>query len=257
MTALGAATPRHCNGTVRKRNRVPMAGGAGNIAYLGALLEFASDGYAEPATGASGRQFAGIKIPQDDQQPNVNNVSGSDGDLYANVAEDGIWRFAKSGSITQANIGHEVCAVDDNTVALNLWTLTTNLTGATNNDLVFTAKSPYQGAKGREITIEYRDPGGTSATLTIEVVGSSIIVHLGRTSSAIDTTGDLLKAAIAAHALANAIVSVDDKASNDGSGLVAAMAATALSGGCTVGTVDAIVGSEVDVNIEGWARRAA
>lgn len=257
MTALAQSAQRHCKGTVGERNTVLLAGGAGNKFYLGAILELASDGYAEPATGAAGRLFAGIKIPQDDRQPDVDNTAGADGDLSANVAEDGIWRFAKSGSPTIANIGHEVCAVDDNTVALNLWTLTTNLTGATNNDLLFTAKSPYQGAKGRLITIEYRDPGGTTATAGIEVTGSAIIINLGRASSAVNTTAADVAALIAGHALAAALVTVANKASNDGTGLVAAMAAAPLSGGCSIGVIDAIVGSELDINIDGFARRAA
>lgn len=110
--------------------------------------------------------------------------------------------------------------------------LSTALTGA-NNDIDFTAV-PY-GAKGNNISIVYVDPGGATATLGVVVTGSDdegwlITVNLGRAASAIDTTADLLKAALDT-ADVSALVTYADKAANDGSGLVTAMAETALAGG--------------------------
>ena len=110
--------------------------------------------------------------------------------------------------------------------------LSTALAGA-NNDIDYTAV-PY-GAKGNNISIRYVDPGGASATLGVVVTGSLdttllITVNLGRAASAINTTGDLLKAALDT-ADVSAYVTYADKAANDGSGLVTALAATPLAGG--------------------------
>jgi hypothetical protein len=124
--------------------------------------------------------------------------------------------------------------------------LTTNLTGATNNDLVFTAKSA--GAAGNNIKIAYSDPGGVTATASVYLTGNTIVVSLGRASSAVNTTAAAVKALIDGYAPAAALVSVDNAASNDGTGLVAALAATALSGGADAGPLTfTTVGSALTV----------
>jgi hypothetical protein len=67
--------------------------------------------------------------------------------------------------------------------------------------------------------------------------GTGVVIALSETSLAggldgdIVTTGDEVKAAIAGEAAAAALVGSADKAANDGSGVVTAMAATNLSGG--------------------------
>lgn len=107
--------------------------------------------------------------------------------------------------------------------------LTTNLTGD-NNDIVFTAVTG--GGAGNDITIAYIDPAANNSALNVDVNGSDIIVYLATgVAGAITTTGDELKAAIAAHPIASTLVTCADKAANDGSGVVTAMAATHLSGG--------------------------
>lgn len=106
--------------------------------------------------------------------------------------------------------------------------LSTAMTGA-NNDVTLTAKAV--GAEGNDISLTLVDPGGVSATLGVVVTGKDIVVNLGRATSAIDTTGDLLKAAIEASEAANALVTIADKAGNDGSGLVTALTKTYLTGG--------------------------
>ena len=110
--------------------------------------------------------------------------------------------------------------------------LTTALTG-TNNDLVFTAKQA--GSGGNAITVTYTDPGGATATLGVVVSGRDINVNLGRAASAINTTGTLLAAAIAADPTANMLVSVANAAGNDGTGLVTALSKTNLAGGSDTG----------------------
>ena len=106
--------------------------------------------------------------------------------------------------------------------------LTTALTG-TNNDLVFTARKG--GTWGNSIQVEYLDPGGATATLSVVVSGFLITVNLGRAASAINTTAAALTAAVQANADANALVSVANAGSNDGTGLVTALTATNLASG--------------------------
>lgn len=107
--------------------------------------------------------------------------------------------------------------------------LSTNLANATNNDLVFTAN--VAGGGGNNIRVRYVDPGGTTATLSVSVSGNDITVNLGRAASAINSTGQNVMDAVNAHAGASALVTASLKAANDGTGLVDALAFTALSGG--------------------------
>lgn len=108
-------------------------------------------------------------------------------------------------------------------------TLSTNLAGS-NNDIVFTAVAP--GVSGNLISIEYLDPEDTDVALSVGVVGNAITVTLATDESGVITsTADLIKTAIEAEAEADALVTVADKAANDGSGVVIAMAATLLTGG--------------------------
>ena len=117
--------------------------------------------------------------------------------------------------------------------------LTTALTG-NNNDLVFTAKT--KGAAGNSITITYVDPGEETATETVEVTGTDIVVTLRSVSATLSTAAQV-KAAIEADAGANALVAVANAAANDGSGSVIAMAEDALEGGvdCTVAEAGSFV----------------
>ncbi len=110
--------------------------------------------------------------------------------------------------------------------------LTTSLTG-TNNDLVFTAK--LKGVAGNAITIAYIDPGEETATETVVVTGSNIVVTLRSVDSVLSTSAQV-KTAIEANALANALVSIANSGADTGEGAVIAMAEDALEGGvdCTV-----------------------
>lgn len=108
-------------------------------------------------------------------------------------------------------------------------TLSTNLTGS-NNDLIFT--SVLSGRLGNVITVRYVSPGTNNAALAVTVSERAITVNLATNGSAVVTsTAALVKAAIEASAAASALVTVANKAANDGSGVVTAMGATALSGG--------------------------
>lgn len=107
-------------------------------------------------------------------------------------------------------------------------TLTTALTG-TNNDLTFTAAA---GAAGNLITIAYVDPAAESSALAVTVEGTAITVSLET-----DENGDIIStaaevdAAIDGEAAAAALVTPANAGGNDGSGVVTALEATALTGG--------------------------
>jgi hypothetical protein len=105
--------------------------------------------------------------------------------------------------------------------------LTTALAGA-NNDLLYTARQI--AADADNITIAYVNPG-VLATLVVTVTGRAISVALAHDGVAITSTAAQVAAAVAAKPAADALVGAENAAGNDGTGLVTAMGATALSGG--------------------------
>ncbi len=122
--------------------------------------------------------------------------------------------------------------------------LSTDLEGG-DNDLVYTSK--LAGTAGDAITIAYIDPGEIAA-LSIVVTGTNIVVNLAHDGSGITTTADEIKTAIANLPAAHALVGTADKAANDGSGVVTAMAATALTGGVdAVNTVTTVTVTDTDI----------
>jgi len=98
-----------------------------------------------------------------------------------------------------------------------------------NNALTWVAKDP--GADGNLITVTIVDPGGTTAALGVVVTGPSIVVNLARVASAISSTAAAVIAAIVASGPASALVTVVDKSTSTGLGLMAAVSVTNLSGG--------------------------
>lgn len=109
--------------------------------------------------------------------------------------------------------------------------LSTALTG-NNNDLDFT--SVLSGVAGNSTTIQYVDPGVTHI-LSVAVVGQVITVTLGYATGAISSTAANIKTIIDATPAAAALVTVANKAANDGTGLVTALAATPLATGTATG----------------------
>lgn len=104
------------------------------------------------------------------------------------------------------------------------------------NAIVFTARD--YGASGNSITVQYVDPGADSA-LSVAVAGPAITVTLAYAEAAITSTAAEVLAAIEAHPQARALVSValDETDTNfsDGSGVVTAIAKTALENGAGTG----------------------
>ncbi len=125
---------------------------------------------------------------------------------------------------------------------------TTDLAGD-NNDIVYTSK--LVGVLGDAITVEYVDPAEASQSLLVEVTGTDITVNLATDgSSVITSTADEIKAAIAALPAAHALVGTADKAANDGSGVVTAMAKTNLAGGVDADTKTlAVTVSDTDISV--------
>lgn len=128
--------------------------------------------------------------------------------------------------------------------------LSTNLAGD-NNDLVYTSK--LEGVLGDDITVAYIDPSAESQSLSIVVTGTDIVVNLAtndQNGGEITTTADDISAAIASDVDANALVSVADKADNNGEGVVTAMAETALTGGADEVSRPLMVEvDETDINV--------
>lgn len=106
--------------------------------------------------------------------------------------------------------------------------LTTALAGA-NNDLRYMAKA--YGTAGNSVTVAYA-VAGNNTPLSVSVAGSAITVNVATNGSAAATsTARDVRRAVEGNRSANALVSVWDAPQNDGTGVVAALAATALSGG--------------------------
>jgi hypothetical protein len=115
------------------------------------------------------------------------------------------------------------------------------------NGLTFTAVE--YGSGGNLITVEYIDPGAESQSLTVSTSLKAISVSLATDGAGdITSTAAEVKAAVEANARAAEIVTVvidtdDTGVADDGSGVVAALAATALAGGAGTGVGTAGPGS--------------
>lgn len=111
-------------------------------------------------------------------------------------------------------------------------TLTAALAGD-NNDLKYThVVSPANYAAGNSVRVRYVDPAGNNAALGVVVADNDITVNLATDGAgAITSTAADVLAAIEADGDASALVTVADAAANDGTGVVTALAYTALAGG--------------------------
>ena len=98
---------------------------------------------------------------------------------------------------------------------------------------------------GTEIFIAYVDPSANDAELSLTVTGRVFTVSLATgPTGTITTTGDDIKALLQADSTFAYLMTVADKAGNDGSGAVTAMSPTAL----TAGTLEtALTGNNNDL----------
>ena len=88
---------------------IPVA--ASTTIYAGSLVCTDTAGHAVPAADTSGYTFEGVATEQ------VDNSSGSDGDLSVIVRRRGRYRFNSASPLDQASMSGEACASDDQTVA--------------------------------------------------------------------------------------------------------------------------------------------
>lgn len=136
----------------------------------------------------------------------------------------------------------DIYAINDTDSTINVSTteatLDTDSSQGANAALVFTAIP--RGVRGNKIKVAQTVPADDNAAHPIAVsvdpsVGGFAVITIqlavSSDGSTITSTGDDIKAAVLAHAEASRLVSVEDKAANDGSGLASAFAATALTGG--------------------------
>lgn len=125
-------------------------------------------------------------------------------------------------------------------------TLTTACT-ARNSNIIFTARTA--GTAGNSIKIAYIDPAAASAVLAVSVAATTITVTLSTDANkAITTTAGDIIAAILESSEAMALVDAVPSGKLD-TGVVNAMAATALAGGAdgTAGTAEGVLMNDVDV----------
>lgn len=121
-------------------------------------------------------------------------------------------------------------------------TKTVNPTG-NNNNIVYTAVD--EGADGNNITIAYI-VSGNDTPLSISVIGTDIVVNVATDNDGDPTsTAAQVLAAIEADEDASALVTVAHAASNDGTGVVAAVAAANLTGGTDVAGITGTIGCHV------------
>jgi len=107
-------------------------------------------------------------------------------------------------------------------------TLTTAIAG-TNNDLKYTAVRP--GVGGNSTTITYV-VAGANTPLTVTRSGSAITVNVATNGSSVATsTAAQVRDAINASDEAKFLVKAENAPGNDGTGVVAALGATSLTGG--------------------------
>lgn len=106
--------------------------------------------------------------------------------------------------------------------------LNTGVIGS-NNAITWVANKA--GAAGNAITIAITNPGGTVAAEVVTVAGNAISVAARTSSGAITSTAAQIMAAIQAHGEASDLVSVSNDGASNGTGAVAAVAATNLAGG--------------------------
>lgn len=110
-------------------------------------------------------------------------------------------------------------------------TLSTNLTG-THNDITFTAREP--GTPGNSITITYLDSAALDNMTVVTDYGASpknITVYFQSGLPADEIDASSVVTAVNADEMASTLVVAALKTSNDGTGAIIAMSATALSGG--------------------------
>jgi hypothetical protein len=80
--------------------------------FKGSLVCAGADGYAAPGSDSADTTFLGVAIEEAD------NTGGASGDISVRVQALGVFSFAATAGVTQADLGAAVCIKDDQTVGL-------------------------------------------------------------------------------------------------------------------------------------------
>ena len=173
------------------------------------------------------------------------------------VAPTGAAAPGVAGAMANGSYSYRIAAVDDvgsslASVAASATVTTSGVYGSystalagNNNDLRFVAKTI--GIVGNSNKITYVDPAGSNAALSVVITPNTgfaeVVVNLATgPSGAITTTANDILVALAAEGTDfSDFMSVSLVSGNDGSGLVTAMAETALTGGAATGAGDGSV----------------
>lgn len=101
---------------------------------------------------------------------------------------------------------------------------------ASNNAIRYTAVT--HGDEGNAITVAHVDPPGNNVALSVDVDGRAIEVTLATDVSSVPTsTAAQVIAAVLEHDTASQLVTAANSGASNGTGVVAAAAATPLAGG--------------------------
>jgi hypothetical protein len=123
----------------------------------------------------------------------------------------------------------------------NAWSATANLASVNtcssrttalvgdHNDIIWTHEPG--GSDGDLYSVEYLDPGGVTASLSISITGKAIVVNLGRAASAINSTANAICALAASNAILMERKVTAKLAQALGTGLVTELAHTHFVGG--------------------------
>lgn len=161
------------------------------------------------------------------------------------------------GILTNGTYSYRVAAIDqygETVASVNVGatvitsqtfaSLTTALAG-THNDLVYRAVSG--GVVGNSNSITYVDPGANNQSLSVTVTPNAgyavVVISLATNSSGaiVTTANDILVALAAEGTVLSSRLAVELAVGNNGSGVVAALAATTLTGGAATGANDGFV----------------
>ena len=134
---------------------IPVA--ASTEVFAGSLVCSDADGYAVPAADTAGLTFEGVATARAD------NSSGADGDISIVVRRRGRYKFDYQGWLTQAAMGSQIYAVDDQTV---------DAANGTTNDVLVGVIAKVEGANECWIDIDaavlagkaWNEPSTTTTT---------------------------------------------------------------------------------------------
>lgn len=163
------------------------------------------------------------------------SMTGANNDIVITAVTAGTAGNAIDFTMTDPNAASQPLTVTTtgSAIVVSLATNSEKAITSTANQVIAAVNGDYLAQKLVKLTLSGSDTGATAVTAL-----SKVDLADGAAGGVISSTGDTIKATLAASAAASALVTAADKAANDGSGAVTAMAATALTGGTDNVVVD-------------------